>query len=139
MHEGFDLRNDDGRPPRDWQAIVHRDIKPSNIFLRKPRSKSEYPDVVLADFGLATRSLYTCQGRDDFMGTMAYQGPEIPLHSRAGDRWAIGACIHDMGVGSPPIKRVPHGEDARTWVYRQDARKVIKLRTKGYSPQLDGK
>ena len=137
MHEGYDRRSRGGRPSSAWQPIVHRDIKPSNVFLRKPTSPNKYPDVVLADFGIATRSLYSCEDPDDFMGTLSYQGPELPSHSRAGDRWAIGACIHDMGVGSPPIKRAPRGEDMHSWVERSEVRKVLSLRAKGYSKQLD--
>lgn len=68
---------------------------------------------------------------------MAYQGPEVPLHSRSGDCWAVGACVHAMAVGNPPIKKTPRGWKRDEWLERREARKVVKLTTRGYSWELD--
>ena len=134
IHEGYD-RNHHRSPP-NFQSIVHRDIKPHNVFLRYT-SPYQYPDLVLADFGLATRQIRSCEGRQDFCGTLAYQGPEIPLHSRYGDSWALGACLHDLAIGYPPISVTPRGISSSKWVERPEARRVIDVTTRGYSQDLE--
>ena len=117
--------------------VVHRDIKPQNVFIRKSRYDGEYPEIVLADFGIATTRVISCEGPKDFLGTMAYQGPELPLHSRSGDTWAVGACIHEMTIGSPPISRAPPGYSVKDWYDRPEARKVSDVRKHKYSRELD--
>ena len=137
IHEGYNRNSSNRKPPKNWQEIVHRDIKPQNVFLRKSRNGYDYPDVVLADFGIATRQLYTCQRNEYFLGTLAYQGPEVPLHSRSGDRWAMGACIHYLCAGGPPISKPPRGVDALKWTEYAEARKVQYLTDFGYSDELE--
>ena len=124
-------------PSEDHRPIVHRDIKPDNVFIRPGKTRDHYPEIVLADFGIATTKLVSCQGKGDFCGTMAYQGPELPMHSRAGDHWAIGACIHHMTTGTPPIRKVPRGRSYKTWVLKSEARKVLDVTRRGYSRELD--
>ena len=124
-------------PSYDHRPIVHRDIKPENIFLRPGKTEHHYPQIVLADFGLATTELRSCLEEDDFLGTMAYQGPELPMHSRSGDHWAIGACIHHMTAGGPPISKVPKGRSRQWWAFKPEARKVKDITKRGFSRVLD--
>ena len=138
LHEGYNRTRPDRKAPAGFQKVVHRDIKPHNVFLRKARNGYDYPDIVLADFGLATRELYTCQLPDsDLLGTLAYQGPELPFHSRGGDRWGMGACIHQMCVGNPPISSPPRGADPVKWTENAQAREVTPLTYIGYSEELE--
>ena len=144
IHEGVTRKVNRDNQPVGWtkpaeshQTIVHRDIKPDNVFLRPGRTTRDYPQIVLADFGLATMRTKSCEGKDDFCGTMCYQGPELPLHSTAGDTWAIGACIHHMTIGAPPIGRVPHGRNPKKWVFKPEARVVLDVTKRGFSRELD--
>ena len=137
LHDGYDPRNGDCRPPPNHRPIIHRDIKPGNIFLRNPKSGRYYPNIVLADFGLATTKLHSCQNLNDLCGTPHFQGPEIPIHSRAGDCWAIGAVIHHMCIGGPPIRRPPPDMDPRYWATCPEARKIIRVGKRGYSRYLE--
>lgn len=132
IHKGYD-RTDQDRP--DWQAVVHRDVKPQNIFLRRPTAGQLYPDIVLADFGLATTRPRSGEG--GVCGSLLWQGPEIPIHSAAGDCWAVGACIHAMATGSPPISAAPRGVAPRKWAESPSARRVNYLTANGYSECLD--
>ncbi|KAL8726188.1 MAG: hypothetical protein Q9166_006861 [cf. Caloplaca sp. 2 TL-2023] len=120
---------------KGWMPIIHRDVKPSNIFLRpNPRSRTGYPDLVLADFGIATTKLD--EGDDYVIGTPMYQPPEVPVHSRQGDIWSLGACIHVLATGSPPMGAKPKGWDMRDWYEAREARMVADLRSLGYSHNL---
>ena len=130
IHTNYD-RTGSKRPK--FQPIIHRDIKPQNIFIRKPASSHEYPQMVLADFGLATTDKET----DSLCGSFLWQGPEIPIHSREGDCWAVGACIHAMATGGPPISATPPGRSEERWASKPQARKVSNIRTRGYSKHLD--
>ncbi|KAL8895277.1 MAG: hypothetical protein Q9207_008232, partial [Kuettlingeria erythrocarpa] len=86
IHTGYDTQS--GRRPKNFKPVVHRDVKPPNIFLR-PNSNSIYPDLVLADFGIATTKPRSCE--KFYMGTPAWQPYEIPVHSIEGDIWSLGA------------------------------------------------
>ena len=78
-------------PPEDWPIILHRDIKPPNIFLKTP---SSYPTPVLADFGCATRyGDLDWNKTTAWVGTLAWQPPELPLHSARGEIYTLGAVI----------------------------------------------
>lgn len=136
MHTGYDRLANSDRPPRGFQPIVHRDIKPPNIFLRLDRN-SGYPDLVLADFGCATTKVRS--GNTYQIGTPMYQPPELPIHSPQGDVWSLGACIHIMATGSPPIKGVPKKWKGKTseWFDEPSARLVANLTKFGYSRHLD--
>ncbi|KAI4124005.1 MAG: hypothetical protein LQ338_005029 [Usnochroma carphineum] len=132
IHTGYDRLNDGKGPPKNFQPIVHRDVKPPNIFL-KPNG-SDYPNLVLADFGLATRRTRSCE--TDLMGTPVWQPPELPVHTPQGDIWSLGACIHAMATGSPPLKSTPRGFRG-DWVEEPKARMVADLKKFGYSKHLD--
>ncbi|KAL8713273.1 MAG: hypothetical protein Q9225_006793, partial [Loekoesia sp. 1 TL-2023] len=125
IHTGYDSSSDRPKPHKNFQPIVHRDVKPPNILLRPNRSNSSYPDLVLADFGCATTSLHS--GDKYQVGTPMYQPPELPLHSPQGDIWALGACIHVMATGSPPIRAVPKGWKSDDWYGEPSARVVANL------------
>ncbi|KAL8688365.1 MAG: hypothetical protein Q9218_005704 [Villophora microphyllina] len=133
IHFGYDKRSPDTAPPKSFKPIIHRDVKPANVFLEPGNLKDSYPNLVLADFGIATTEKST-EGK--YIGTMSYQGPEIPAHSRAGDIWSLGACIHVMCTGSPPMSRAPKGVSASKWSTDPKARVVADVTRYGYSKQL---
>ncbi|KAL9002587.1 MAG: hypothetical protein Q9188_004498 [Gyalolechia gomerana] len=136
IHTGYDRLAHSDRPPRGFQPIVHRDVKPPNVFLR-PNGDNRYPDLVLADFGCATTKMRS--GDTYQIGTLMYQPPELPIHSPQGDVWSLGACIHVMATGSPPIKAFPKGWQGKPsgWYEEPSARVVANLEKFGYSRQLD--
>ncbi|KAI4178968.1 MAG: hypothetical protein LQ346_007306 [Caloplaca aetnensis] len=132
IHTGYDRQS--GRRPKNFKPIVHRDVKPPNIFLR-PNSNSKYPDLVLADFGIATTKLRSCE--EVCMGTPAWQPYEIPVHSAEGDIWSLGACVHALATKSPPIKMRRKGFTEEDWECEPDARNRADLRDFGYSSGLN--
>lgn len=104
LHHGYNTDCDVQTP--NWRRMLHRDIKPANIFLRLPASESEkgaYPDIVLADFGLAGR-----YDSSEPIGTACWQPPELPRHSTKSDVWAVGAIIHSLAhnKGLPPLRSI---------------------------------
>ncbi|MCJ1478293.1 hypothetical protein MMC13_006970 [Lambiella insularis] len=117
-----------------WAAIVHRDLKPANLLLQWPAGAPRdacYPRVKLADFGLA--AVASGPGFSPFFagGSWAYQPPELP--ARAGtaeaDCWALGAVVHEMVHGRPPVADLPwEWEDTEAnhwrWLRRPEAREV---------------
>ncbi|KAI4253475.1 MAG: hypothetical protein LQ352_003669 [Teloschistes flavicans] len=134
IHTGYDRLSLDPRrrPHKGFHPVIHRDVKPANVFLKPNDYADGYPNLVLADFGLATTQTST----NNLIGTLSYQGPEIPLHSREGDIWSLGACIHVMCTGSPPMSRPPKGVKPRDWDTSARARVVADVTRYGYSKQL---
>lgn len=87
--------------------MVHRDIKPSNVLLHKSDEDNEFPDIRLADFGLAVKLKKIKFGKAYNGGTAKHQAPEqvnAPhLAGPAQDMWSVGAVIHEMALGGPPV------------------------------------
>ncbi|KAI4247993.1 MAG: hypothetical protein L6R42_009421 [Xanthoria sp. 1 TBL-2021] len=133
IHEGY-MTNSSHRPD-NFQPIVHRDVKPSNIFIRE-NPRNPYPDLVLADFGIAITTSALKRENGYLLGTPIYQPPEIPYHSCEGDIWSAGACLHVLATGSPPIKALPKGQLSKNWYRAPEARAVADLRSLGYSHNL---
>ncbi|KAI4242712.1 MAG: hypothetical protein LQ352_007186, partial [Teloschistes flavicans] len=113
IHHGRDQRHPDRKPhDQDWFSVVHRDIKPENILLQRPprgdldhhTDLEPYPNLVLADFGMAIRALTPDQEpfSEEPCGTERYQAPERPLHSQKGDVYSLGTTICKLLGGSVP-------------------------------------
>ncbi|KAI4088298.1 MAG: hypothetical protein L6R37_008225, partial [Teloschistes peruensis] len=132
IHFGYDRLSIDGRPHKGFKPIIHRDVKPANIFIKPNDYAESYPSLILADFGIATTQTSTT----DLIGTLSYQPPEIPMHSREGDIWSLGACIHVLCTGSPPMSRPPKGVKPRDWDTSPEARVIADVTRYGYSKQL---
>ncbi len=109
------------------QRVVHRDLKPENIFLeQKYRHQPPWPNLKLGDFGCATLKEHT-----EGLVVPLWQGPELPFLCAAGDFWALGAIVHWLAHGWPPI--APRPADFRgsqvKWEEQPRARKPIRLPT----------
>ena len=131
LHRGFDRKSDPNR-----RGICHRDIKPSNIFLRL-RPGSEYPIVILADFGHATLKFATY----DPAGTTIWQPPELPRHSPRADVYALGAVIHFLIHFNAPVAKLPDGvpdteTEREAWFATPKARRPIMEFVDEYSEEL---
>jgi serine/threonine protein kinase len=86
------------------QHVVHQDIKPSNFLLRANLENPKRPDLLLADFGIATLSGATITGSHTIRGTPVYMAPEqwegYPLP--ATDQYALAILTYELLTGRPP-------------------------------------
>ena len=88
------------------RGILHRDLKPANILL------DERGEPLVSDFGLAKltqtdSSSLTLSGT--VLGTPAYMAPEQATgasaqHTTAADIYSLGAILHQLLVGQPPLQ-----------------------------------
>jgi serine/threonine protein kinase len=96
--------------------IVHRDIKPANIFLFSTNDADGFPSIKLGDFGL---SAFITAGHGYTVGfaggSPVYQPQEQiakpHIAGPAQDIWAVGATIHEMALGAPPINMIVGDQD----------------------------
>ncbi|KAI4240554.1 MAG: hypothetical protein L6R40_005042 [Gallowayella cf. fulva] len=117
---------------KEWTPILHRDIKPENIFFRSS-SSSPYPIPLLADFGLAvnyTPKPYECSG------TIVYQGPELPIQTSASDLWSLGATVHMLVHGQPPMIKKAENRSVDSWEWDPRSRGIKEVGSRGYSMPL---
>lgn len=127
--EALDLLHNGGS-----QLVVHRDVKPDNIFLdRKYHSESPWPDLKLGDFGLAVLEEHT-----ESIHVPCWQPPELPHLTPAGDIWSLGAIIHWLAHGRPPVTSPPTSfpGSREEWEMLPDARKPKAL-PRSYSSDLN--
>ena len=84
-------------------GIIYSDLKPSNILF------TEYGQLKLSDFGLATRILDLVQDKDlnSKKGTPFYMAPELfqeeGVHSFYSDLWSLGCVLFELASGQPPF------------------------------------
>jgi serine/threonine protein kinase len=94
------------------RGIVHRDIKPSNLLLVE-KSKTEWPHVKIADFGLARAGMdiaaeagLTRVGQG--LGTSEYVAPEQAQDSTQvdirADIFSLGCTLFEMLTGQLPFQ-----------------------------------
>lgn len=79
-------------------SVLHLDLKTSNILI------SSGWEAKLGDFGLS-RTLLTCNGSDEFVGTIPYAAPEVISSndvSTAADIYSFGICMWEMMVREIP-------------------------------------
>ena len=90
------------------QGLVHNDIKPANLFF------DEIQEILVGDFGLAARM--NANGLAAPRGTLETMAPEVARAMLAGDPhgssivsdvYSLGASLHWMLAGEPPISFPP--------------------------------
>ena len=84
------------------RSIVHCDLKPANIMADKAGR------VFVLDWGIAR---VLGELHDGVTGTPAYMPPE-PTTGPAGDVYALGAILHHMATGRPPLRGIVRLEPA---------------------------
>jgi serine/threonine protein kinase len=80
---------------KDWDEIVHCDIKPGNIFLTMRNTSSQYPTVVLGDFGCSVSDSSRHKFRHEMDAwTSVFGPPEAPQYSGSSDIYSLALSVH---------------------------------------------
>ena len=85
--------------------LIHQDVKPSNFLMRSRSGTPSYPDLLLADFGIAKFTTATATASQSIRGTPAYMAPEQwdgqPV--AATDQYALAVMAYQLLTGRPPF------------------------------------
>jgi serine/threonine protein kinase len=97
------VQNESGPRRVERQCLLHRDLKPKNFLVVD--NGTTYPSFKMHDFDLATEYTPEIARSTSRCGTFEWQPPENPkINTTAADIWSLGACVHYLATGRPPIK-----------------------------------
>jgi serine/threonine protein kinase len=86
--------------------IIHQDVKPANFLIRGNQENPNWPDLLLADFGIARLNTGTTNTSHNVRGTPAYMAPEqLDGHTvPATDQYALAIMVYELLTGRPPFQ-----------------------------------
>jgi len=89
--------------------IIHRDVKPANFLIRSQGPADEFPDLLLADFGIARLEEATTT-TSKVIGTPAYMPPEqwAGKAVAASDQYALAIMTYELLTGCMPFQGSVH-------------------------------
>lgn len=94
---------------RRVQTVIHCDIKPNNVLIKNLGTRGDFSSISirLADFGFA-RFYNPKDTHQSLFGSSAYFPPEMdwqePKYTPALDIWGMGAVMHFLAHGYPPLE-----------------------------------
>lgn len=88
------------------QQVVHQDVKPANFLIRNRSEGDEYPDLQLADFGIALLVSTTTSASQNLRGTPVYMAPEQWAGKAvfASDQYALAVMAYELLAGRTPFQ-----------------------------------
>jgi len=91
------------------RQITHQDVKPSNFLIHSTENASRFPDLLLADFGIAKFIMATMGESQTIRGTPAYMAPEqwSGNHVPASDQYALAVMAYELLTGQIPFRGNP--------------------------------
>jgi serine/threonine protein kinase len=106
MSQALALLHNELGPRRDERkCLLHRDLKPKNFLIID--NGTTYPSFKMHDFGMVTEHTPEKARSKSRCGTFEWQPPENPkTNTISADVWFLGACVHYLAIGRPPIQSV---------------------------------
>lgn len=89
--------------------VIHQDVKPANFLMRSRADEEAFPDLQLADFGIAHLTSATSKVSQSVRGTPLYMAPEqwTGNPTFASDQYSLAVMVYELLTGVPPFQGSP--------------------------------
>ncbi|KAK4897376.1 Serine/threonine-protein kinase Nek9 [Elasticomyces elasticus] len=120
--------------PNSWPSLIHNDVALRNLFIRPQKSANDFPDIILADFGISKHALWTADLKTLDKNQLEDYREAIDVINELRKRSKGRAIDHDLTTWVGRLSKMKKGSENILPVVRKFIEVARMCRDKGKLP-----